>query len=91
MSDSNWPSTSAQADEIKGLDRPGVARFAGQVTGEVPSIPAIRKWPIPYRQIGRKAIYQPDDVLAFLRKRFAEAPVRRAGRPINDSPTRTAL
>ena len=85
MSESNW------LDEIKGLDRPGVAKLAGQVTGEVPSIPAIRKWPVPYRQIGRKAIYQPDDVLAFLRKRFAEAPIRRAGRPINDGPTRTAL
>jgi hypothetical protein len=46
------------------------------------SVHTFRRYPIPYKLIGRTRRYVVDDIIAFARKRLAEAPVRKpAPRP----------
>ncbi len=39
----------------------------------------MRTWPIPYRQVGRDAVYEIADLDRFIDARLNGAPVRRAG------------
>ena len=59
--------------------RPGGRRprsSYGELTGFTPSKHTIRSWrDLPYRIVGRSAIYQVPDVIEHARKRFEE-PVR---------------
>jgi hypothetical protein len=50
-----------------------------RVTGEEPSEETYRRFPVPYRLIGRERRYTVDDVAAFAKQRFEQAPVRRSG------------
>ena len=51
-----------------------------RITGEQPAGETYRRFEIPYRLIGRERRYAVDDVVAFAKQRFEQAPVRRASR-----------
>ena len=58
------------------LDRGAAAITLGRLLGDVVSVNTLRRWPIPYKLIGRSARYQADDLIAFAHKRIAETPLR---------------
>ena len=51
-----------------------------RITGEQPAGETYRRFEIPYRLIGRERRYAVDDVVAFAKQRFEQAPVRSASR-----------
>jgi hypothetical protein len=60
------------------LRRAEAAAYARQRLGQSVKVNTIRAWPIPYRQIGRDAVYEISDLDCFIDARLAAAPVRRA-------------
>jgi hypothetical protein len=53
-----------------------------RITGEEPAVETYRRFEVAYRLIGRERRYTVDDVVAFAKKRFEQAPVRRSGASI---------
>ena len=51
-----------------------------RITGEQPAGETYRRFEVPYRLIGRERRYAVDDVVAFAKQRFEQAPIRRASR-----------
>jgi hypothetical protein len=60
------------------LRRAEAAAYARRRLGQSVRINTLRSWPIPYRQIGRDAVYEICDLDRFIEARLAAAPVRRA-------------
>jgi hypothetical protein len=60
------------------LRRSEAAAYARQRLGQSVKVNTLRAWPIPYRQIGRDAVYEIADLDRFIDARLAAAPVRRA-------------
>jgi hypothetical protein len=50
-----------------------------RITGEELSDETYRRFPVTYRLIGRERRYTVDDVVAYAKHRFEQAPVRRSG------------
>ena len=50
-----------------------------RITGEELSDETYRRFPVPYRLIGRERRYTVDDVVNYAKQRFEQAPVRRSG------------
>jgi hypothetical protein len=72
-----------QANFPQTVDREGAALLYGQLTGFTPSKHTIRSWPIPYRVIGRSAIYKVRDVIEHARKDLEGPPRSGPGAPTN--------
>jgi hypothetical protein len=51
-----------------------------RITGEQPAGETYRRFEVPCRLIGRERRYAVDDVVAFAKQRFEQAPIRRASR-----------
>jgi hypothetical protein len=60
------------------LRRAEAADYARRRLGQSVRVNTLRSWPIPYRQVGRDAIYEISDLDRFIEARLAAAPVRRA-------------
>ena len=67
-----------QANLPKLTDREGAALIYGKLVSKYVSPHTLRQMPIPYRLVGRSASYQVDDIVAYARRRLAEAPIRKA-------------
>jgi hypothetical protein len=72
----------AMQDEIdpprERLRRAKAANYARRRLGQSVRVNTLRSWPIPYRQIGRDAVYELADLDRFIDARLAAAPQRRA-------------
>jgi hypothetical protein len=62
------------------VDTEGACEIIEELEGQRPSEETVRRWPIPYRLRGRTRTYTVDDVVAFAKQRFEQAPIRRASR-----------
>jgi hypothetical protein len=60
------------------LRRAEAAAYARRRLGQSVRVNTLRSWPIPYRQVGRDAVYEISDLDRFIEARLAAAPVRRA-------------
>ena len=67
-------------DEIppERLRRSEAAAYARRRLGQSVKVNTLRSWPIPYRQVGRDAVYEISDLDRFIDARLAAAPRRRA-------------
>jgi hypothetical protein len=63
------------------LRRAEAAAYARRRLGQSVKVNTLRSWPIPYRQVGRDAVYEITDLDRFIDARLAAAPVRRAPAP----------
>jgi hypothetical protein len=67
---------------VKRADLPPMSDLEGglliynQVACDSASLHTFRRYPIPYKLIGRSRRYLVDDIIAFARKRLEEAPTR---------------
>ena len=61
------------------LRRPEAADYCRKKLGQSVKVNTLRTWPIPYRQIGRDAVYELVDLDRFIDARLNSAPRRRAG------------
>jgi hypothetical protein len=71
-----------KANVPKSVDTETAIEIHLRITGEDPSVETYRRFPVPYRLIGRERRYTVDDVVAFAKKRFEQAPVRRSSRTV---------
>jgi hypothetical protein len=62
------------------LRRAEAAAYARRRLGQSVKVNTLRSWPIPYRQVGRDAVYEIADLDRFIDARLAAAPLRRAER-----------
>src|SRR5580692_5061268 len=60
------------------LRRSEAAAYARRRLGQSVKPNTLRNWPVPYKQIGRDAVYELADLDRFIDARLAAAPVRRA-------------
>jgi hypothetical protein len=60
------------------LRRSEAAAYARRRLGQSVKVNTLRSWPIPYRQVGRDAVYEISDLDRFIEARLAAAPLRRA-------------
>ena len=60
------------------LRRSEAAAYARRRLGQSVKVNTLRNWPIPYRQVGRDAVYEISDLDRFIEARLAAAPLRRA-------------
>jgi|ERR1700722_1181742 len=60
------------------LRRSEAAAYARRRLGQSVKVNTLRSWPIPYRQLGRDAVYELADLDRFIDARLKAAPVRRA-------------
>jgi hypothetical protein len=60
------------------LRRSEAAAYARRRLGQSVKPNTLRSWPVPYKQIGRDAVYELADLDRFIDARLAAAPVRRA-------------
>jgi hypothetical protein len=60
------------------LRRSEAAAYARRRLGQSVKVNTLRSWPIPYRQVGRDAVYEISDLDHFIDARLAAAPRRRA-------------
>lgn len=58
------------------VDTQAACKIVAEIEGREPSKETLRRWPIRYRLLGRVRAYEIDDVIAYARKRFEQAPVR---------------
>jgi hypothetical protein len=59
------------------MDREAAALALTRLLGDNVSKNTLRRWPVPYKLIGRSARYEVDDLISFARKRIAETPMRK--------------
>jgi hypothetical protein len=62
----------------KRLTRADACAFLAERLGVRVSPGTIRRWPVPYKQIGRDASYLESDLEAYVRQRLERAPIRMA-------------
>ena len=60
------------------LRRSEAAAYARRRLGQSVKPNTLRSWPVPYKQIGRDAVYELADLDRFIEARLKAAPVRRA-------------
>jgi hypothetical protein len=60
------------------LRRSEAAAYARRRLGQSVKPNTLRAWPVPYKQIGRDAVYEISDLDRFIDARLKAAPVRRA-------------
>ena len=60
------------------LRRSEAAAYARRQLGQSVTPNTLRSWPVPYRQVGRDAVYEISDLDRFIDARLAAAPRRRA-------------
>jgi hypothetical protein len=60
------------------LRRSEAAAYARRRLGQSVKVNTLRSWAIPYRQVGRDAVYEISDLDRFIDARLAAAPLRRA-------------
>jgi hypothetical protein len=60
------------------VDTEGACEIVEKIEGRKPSGETVRRWPIPYKLIGRTRVYEVDHVIGFSCARFDKAPIRRA-------------
>ena len=60
------------------LRRSEAAAYARRRLGQSVTPNTLRSWPVPYRQVGRDAVYEISDLDRFIDARLAAAPRRRA-------------
>jgi hypothetical protein len=58
------------------LTRSEAAAYMSERADQHISPDTLRGWPVPYRQLGRDAMYEIADLDRFIEERFAAAPVR---------------
>ena len=63
------------------LRRPEAADYCQRRLGQSVKPNTLRGWAVPYRQLGRDAVYEVSDLDRFIDARLAAADVRLAGRP----------
>jgi hypothetical protein len=63
------------------LRRSEAAAYARRRLGQSVKVNTLRSWPIPYRQVGRDAVYEISDLDRFIEARLAAAPRRCAPAP----------
>ena len=61
------------------LRRPEAADYCRRRLGQSVKVNTLRTWPIPYKQVGRDAVYEIVDLNRFIDERLAAAPRRRPG------------
>ena len=62
------------------VDTEGACKIIEELEGQRPSEETVRRWPIEYRLVGRVRRYEVDRVIAHVRQRYEQAPVRVAAR-----------
>jgi hypothetical protein len=67
LADVQWPAR---------VDTAGVVEIVEELEGQKVAEETVRRWPLCYKIIGRKRIYEVADVIAHRRQRFDQAPVR---------------
>jgi hypothetical protein len=67
------------------LRRAEAAAYARRRLGQSVKVNTLRSWPIPYRQVGRDAVYEISDLDRFIDARLAAAPLRRALSPADQA------
>ena len=73
-----WRDTVADVDYPPVVDSDGACEIIERFEGQRPSPNTIRRWPLQYKLLGRKRMYEVEAVIAYVRQRYDEAPVRRA-------------
>lgn len=71
-----WRDKVAAAEYPPVVDSDGVCEIIEKFEGQRPSPNTIRRWPLQYKLLGRKRMYEVEAVIAYVRQRYAEAPVR---------------
>jgi hypothetical protein len=73
------------------VDRGAAALVLARMLKRPVAAETLRRWPIPYKLVAGGALYAPDDLIAFARKAYEEAPPRRgSGRSASRRPTNAA-
>jgi hypothetical protein len=73
------------------LTRPQVCDFVRERFGLSLAVRTLEDAAIPYRVIGRNAVYSSTDVLAHYQRKLAQAPRRVGGKPVLAASRRTGL
>jgi hypothetical protein len=66
----------AAAEQPVTVDTQGACQIVEEIEGRKPAPETLRRWPIPYKLIGRTRIYEADNVIQHARNRYKNAPVR---------------
>jgi hypothetical protein len=75
--DISWIDAAVERSGLSPMaDLEGGLEIYNAVACDSVSVHAFRRYPIPYKIIGRSRRYVVDDIIAFAKKRLAEAPVR---------------
>ena len=80
---SGVPWLDAIVDEAKlpkAVDRGAAALILSLMLKRPVAAETLRRWPIKYKLVAGGALYAPDDLIAYARKAYDEAPLRRGGR-----------
>jgi hypothetical protein len=72
--------TLAAVERPSTVDTDGVCEIVEELEGKKPSPETVRRWPIEYRLVGGVRIYEVPRVIAHVRQRYEQAPVRVAAR-----------
>jgi hypothetical protein len=62
------------------VDTEGLCDIVEKLEGWRPSEETVRRWPIPYKIVGRVRRYDVDRAIPHIRQRYEQAPVRVAAR-----------
>jgi hypothetical protein len=65
------------------VDTLGLCEIVEELEGYKPSQETVRRWPIKYKLVGRIRRYEVDHVIAFVRHRYEQAPVRVAAAAVS--------
>jgi hypothetical protein len=65
-----------EANLPKTVDREGAALVLSRLLGVYVTKNTVRRWPLPYKVVGRYARYEVDDLIKYARKRLEETPTR---------------
>jgi hypothetical protein len=66
-----------RAELPEAVDREAAALVLSRMLKRPVAAETLRRWPIPYKLVAGGALYAPDDLIAFARKAYEEAPPRR--------------
>jgi hypothetical protein len=66
------------SENPKRLTRKAAARTLSEMLGVPLSVRTLRRLALPYRMIGREAVYLASDLEAYALQKFASAPIRQA-------------
>lgn len=66
------------SENMELLTRKAAAQRMSELLGVPLSVRTLRRIPVPYRMIGREAVYLGSDLRAYAVRKFATTPVRQA-------------